>query len=68
MSQSPSKGGVQGARLEAITRKAFADAWALGGTKMEANRMAVQMIHEKFPEMSKSEISALIQSIGRRSG
>ena len=68
MSEPPSKGDVRGARLEAITRKALADAWARGRTMPEANRMAVQMVHEKFPEMPESEISALIQTMRRGSG
>ena len=68
MGQSPSKGGVRGASLEDITRKALADAWARGGTMKEAKRMVVQMIHEKFPEMPENEISKLIESMRRGSG
>ena len=68
MSESPSKGRAREARLEALVRKALADAWAHGASKQEANRMAVQMVHEKFPEMSDSEISALIQTTRWKSG
>jgi phage terminase large subunit GpA-like protein len=68
MSKPSSKGGFRGARLEAVTRKALADVWARGVTMKEANRMAVQMIHEKFPEMSESKISAVIRTVRRGLG
>ncbi len=68
MSEPPSKGGVREAHLEALIRKALADAWAHGASRQEANRMAVQMVHEKFPKMSDSEISALIQTTRWKSG
>ena len=68
MSEPPSKGGAREARLEAIIRKALADAWAHGASKQEANRMAVQIVHENFPEMPDSEISALIQTTRWKSG
>jgi len=65
MSESPSKGDVRGAHLEAITRKALADGWARGRTVNQANKMAVQMVREKFPGVRESDISALIQSMRR---
>ncbi len=65
MSESPSKGDVRGAQLEAITRKALADAWARGRTVNQANKMAIQMVREKFPGVRESDISALIQSMRR---
>ncbi len=68
MSESPSKGRAREARLEALVRKALADAWAHGASMQEANRMAVQMVHEKFPEMPNREISALIQTMRQKSG
>jgi hypothetical protein len=68
MSEPPSRGGVREARLEALLRKALADAWAHGASMQEANRMAVQMVHEKFPEMPDREISALIQTMRQKSG
>ncbi len=68
MSEPPSKGGAREARLEALLRKALADAWAHGASVQEANRMAVQMVHEKFPEMPDGEISALIQIMRQKSG
>ena len=68
MREPPSKGGAREARLEALLRKALADAWAHGASMQEANRMAVQMVHEKFPEMPNREISALIQTMRQKSG
>ncbi len=68
MREPPSKGGAREARLEALHRKALADAWAHGASMQEANRMAVQMVHEKFPEMPDREISALIQTMRQKSG
>ena len=68
MGESPSMRGIRGASLEAITRKALADAWARGGTMKEAKRMVVQMIHEKYPEMPENEISELFESMCRGSG
>jgi hypothetical protein len=68
MSELPPKGGVREARLEALIRKALADAWASGASKQDANRMAVRMVHENFPEMPDSEISALIQTVRWKSG
>ncbi len=68
MSEPPSKGGVREARLEALVRKALADAWAHGASMQEANGMAVQMVHEKFPEMPDREISSLIQTMRQKSG
>jgi hypothetical protein len=52
---------IQGVRLEATIRKALADAWARGATKQEADRTAVQMAREKFPDKPQHEISELIQ-------
>ena len=49
--------------LEAIIRKALADAWAFGVTQEDAHKMAVQMVHKDFPEEPLSEISKLIQTM-----
>ncbi len=68
MGEPHSKGGIREARLEALIRKALADAWAHGTSMQEANRMAVQMIHGDFPEMPETDISALIQTMRRKSG
>lgn len=68
LSEPPPKGGVREARLESIIRKVLADAWAHGLTSHETNRMAVQTVQDKFPEILESEISSLIQTIFRESG
>lgn len=62
----PSSGGdLQRARLKAIARRALADAWARGATSDEADHMAAQILHERFPEMLASEVFQLIQDVRR---
>ncbi len=68
MGNSPTKRNERAAHLEAFIRKALADAWATGATGNEAKRIAIHKVQTKFPEMSESEISELVQSLRSGSG
>ena len=61
MTESDPGRDMRGVCLEAVIRKALADAWARGATRQEANNMAIRIVREKFPKEPQWEISELIQ-------
>lgn len=63
MAGSSSGGDAQRARLKSTARRALADAWARGSVQDEANKIAAQIIQEKFPSMKEDEITKLIQEV-----
>jgi len=68
MEDTPPNRAVQAACLEASIRKALADAWAVGATGSEAQRIAVGKLHKKFPELPSREILKLVRNLRPESG
>ena len=54
---------VREARVAAMIRKAFANAWAGERPVTEAVAMANQSIRQAYPEMSEAEISSAIKTV-----
>lgn len=65
MSDPPSGRDMRDVRVEALIRKALADAWAQGVTHKEAESMAVLIVRKDFPDIPESEICLLINSLRR---
>ena len=65
MSKPPSDRDIREVRLEALIRKALADAWAKGVTHKEAESMAIKIVRDVFPDILESEVSSLINSLRR---
>jgi hypothetical protein len=65
MSQRPPDRDMRDVRLEALIRKALADAWAEGATEKEAQSMTVQFVQKVFPDILESEVCLVINSLRR---
>lgn len=49
--------------LEALIRKAIADAWAIGADSIEANRLAIRKVRETYPNLTEREASSAVQIV-----
>ena len=50
-------------KLEALIRKAIADAWAVGADSLEANRLAIQKVRETYARLTEREASSAVQIV-----
>ena len=54
---------AENARLEAVVRKAFADAWAEGGGARHCDKNFLHSIHAKVPGISEADILEVVRKI-----
>lgn len=54
---------MRGVHLESLIRKALADAWAKGVTFKDAESMVLQFVRGEFPNITKSEVCSLIDTL-----
>ena len=62
MSEPPHR-DMRNVRLEALVRKALADAWAKGLTQNDAESMAVQIVRKVLPDIEETEIFSAIKAL-----
>jgi hypothetical protein len=49
--------------LEALIRKALADAWAAGADSQEANRLAIRKVRETYAGLTERQASSAVQIV-----
>ena len=54
---------AENARLEAVIRKTFADAWAEGSSAQHCDKNVLHSIHAKVPGISEDDILAVVRKI-----
>jgi hypothetical protein len=50
-------------KLEALIRKAIADAWAAGADSLEANKLAIKKVREAYAKLTEREASSAVQIV-----